>query len=118
MQRFTSDNIDASLSIDPFIEPVEDLDKICGHGRKLNYEFETRNKLCVETMATVHKIFEVILTFKNGAGENVEVDTMIESFLKSLLEYLRECCNNPQIRIKTETKHYLSGIELIIKIFE
>ena len=43
---------------------MESLDKICAQGRKLEYEFETRNKLCVETMATIHKIFETILAFK------------------------------------------------------
>lgn len=47
LQRFAADNIDASIDLDPFIEPVETLDNICAQGRKLEYEYETRNKLCV-----------------------------------------------------------------------
>lgn len=38
LHRFASDNIDPSIDLDPFIEPVESLDKICGQGRKLEYE--------------------------------------------------------------------------------
>ena len=35
LQRFAADNIDPSIELDPFIEPVENLDRICAQGRKL-----------------------------------------------------------------------------------
>lgn len=42
-------------------------------------------------MAAIHKIFETLLTFKEESevGENAQIDTMIENFLKSLLVYLK-----------------------------
>jgi|LakMenEpi03Aug12_release.lakeMendotaPanAssembly.Ray.scaffolds.fasta_scaffold3357421_1 hypothetical protein len=71
-------------------------------------------------MTAIQKIFEVILNFKEESevGDSAQVDTMIENFLKSLLVYLKECCTNPHIRIRIETKSYLSGLELIVNLFE
>ena len=71
-------------------------------------------------MTAIQKIFEVILNFKEESevGDSAQVDTMIENFLKSLLVYLKECCTNPHIRIRIETKSYLSGLELIINLFD
>lgn len=36
--KFSGDNVDPSIDLGPFIDPVETLDNICAQGRKLEYE--------------------------------------------------------------------------------
>jgi hypothetical protein len=43
---------------------------------------------------------------------------MIENFVKILINYLRECCTNPHIRLKSDMKNYLNGLDLIVKILK
>lgn len=33
-------------------------------------------------------------------------------------EYLRECCTNPHIRLKSDMRSYLSGLDLVVKILK
>ena len=51
----------------------------------------------------------MILNFKqtNDLGENAEVDNLLENLVKSIINYLHECCMNPYIRFKAEMKSYL-----------
>jgi hypothetical protein len=43
---------------------------------------------------------------------------MLENFLKNLEEYLRECCTNPHIRLKSDMRSYLSGVDLIVSLLK
>lgn len=69
-------------------------------------------------MDTVGKMFEAIVKFKqtNELGENAEIDSMLEQFVKAILLYLKQCCMNPYIRFKGEMKKYLEGLGLIRSI--
>jgi hypothetical protein len=86
--------------------------------RRLPTELATRLELCVETMKTVQQILGSIEKYRRGseARESAQVDTMLESFLKLLQEYLRECCTNPHIRLKSDMRSYLSGLDFIVKV--
>jgi hypothetical protein len=35
-----------------------------------------------------------------------------------LLGYLKECCMNPHIRLKSDMKSYLSGVDLMVKVLK
>lgn len=83
-------------------------------------EFATKLDLCSETMRVIHKIFETIQVYKSTSevSDTAQVDTMIENFLKTLIVYLRECCTNPHIRLKSDMKNYLNGLDLIVNILK
>lgn len=80
----------------------------------------TRLELCVETMRGVQQLLSSIEVYRRNseARESAQVDTMLENFLKLLEEYLRECCTNPHIRLKSEMRSYLSGVDLVVKILK
>jgi hypothetical protein len=69
-------------------------------------------------MKTVQQLLSSVEKYRRGseARELAQVDTMLESFLKMLQEYLRECCTNPHIRLKSDMRSYLSGLDLVVKI--
>lgn len=78
-----------------------------------------KTRLCVDAMETIATTFEMIVNFKqtNELGENAEVDNLLENLIKSITQYLYECCMNPHIRYKAEMKNYLEGLSLINTIF-
>lgn len=76
-------------------------------------------RLCYEAMEAVIKTYEMIINYKLNSelGENAEVDNLLENLIKSVLEYLTECCLNPYIRYKAEMISYLEGMDIISNIF-
>jgi hypothetical protein len=99
---------------------VEVLDKVCEAVKRLPTELATRLELCVETMRAVQQLLSSIEAYRRSseARELAQVDTMLESFLKHLQEYLRECCTNPHVRLKSDMRSYLSGLDLVVKILK
>ena len=120
LERVCNETLDPEMNFDPYIEVVEVLDKVCESVKRLPTELATRLELCVETMRGVQQLLSSIEVYRRNseARESAQVDTMLENFLKLLEEYLRECCTNPHIRLKSEMRSYLSGVDLVVKILK
>ena len=83
--------------------------------RNISVEHDMKVKLCTEGMEAITNTYEIISEFKYSSelGENAEIDHLLESFLKSMCLYLKECCLNPYLRYKAEMKEYLKGMTII-----
>ena len=120
LQRISTETIDIEIEIDPYTEPVDLLDQLSASIERLPTELATRHELCVQSMKGVHQILASVELYhrQSEARESAQVDIILENFLKVLEGYLRECCTNPHIRLKTDMKSFISGVDLIAKILK